>query len=137
MNERINIGNDIKVWATLSKRNHPKRWYGEERTYIVNVFTIHMKKDGDEVRFSFYDSVYHWSKGVTKMGADDLKNAVDCILSDALSGMFSHEEFCNEYGYDPFDNKAKRVYNQCKDALDKVLTLMGKDDIYNILNEIQ
>lgn len=137
MNERLNIGNDIKVWATLKKRNHAKKWYGEDRTYIVNVFTIHMRRDDDEVKFNFYDSVYNCSRGVTKMGADDLKNAVDCILSDAVSGMFSHEEFCDEYGYDLFDLKAKKVYNQCKDALDKVLTLMGKDDIYTILNEIQ
>lgn len=137
MNERINIGNGIKVWATLSKRNHPKRWYGEDRTYIVNVFTIHMKMDDDEVKFNFYDSAYNCSRGVAKMGADDLKNAVDCILSDAICGMLSHEEFCDEYGYDLVDLKAKKVHNQCKGALDKVLTLMCKDDIYTTLNEIR
>ena len=136
MNERITINNDITVWATLQKRDYPKRWHGETRAEPVNVFLIHMKKDDTEVTFTFYDSIYNCSRNITKMDADALKNAVDCILSDALSGYLSYGDFIDEYGYDPEDGNPQRIHNGCKRILDKVVTLMSVDDIYKVLADL-
>lgn len=136
MNERITINNDITVWGTLKKRDYPKKWHGDARAMDVNVFTIHFRRDDNEVTFTFYDSPYNCSRGVTKMDSDALKNAVDCILSDALSGYLSDEDFIDEFGYDPEDGNPQKIHNDCKRILDKVLTLMDIDSIYTVLNNL-
>lgn len=127
MNERITINNDISVWATLKKQNYPKRWHGDDKAMPVNVFLIHMKKDDTEATFTYYDSISNCSRGVTKMDSEALKTAVDCILSDATYAMQS---------YDDLDYGTQRIYDGCKKALDKVLTLMSVDDIYSTLNHL-
>ena len=136
MNTRITINNDITVWATLKKRDYPKKWYGDTRAMDVNVFTIHFRKDDNEVTFTFYDSPYNCSRGVTKLDSDALKNAVDAILSDALCATHSFEDYCDEYCDDPFNPQARKIYNACRDTLDKLLTMMSEDDIYEILNKL-
>lgn len=136
MNERITINNDITVWGTLKKRDYPKKWHGDARAMDVNVFTIHFRKDGNEVTFTFYDSPYNCSRGVTKLDSDALKNAVDAILSDALCATYSFEDFCDEYCHDTFDPQARKIYNGCRECLDKVLTLMDIDSIYTVLNNL-
>lgn len=137
MNTRINISG-ITVWATLKKRDYPKKWHGDARAMNVNVFTIHFRKDGNEVTFTFYDSPYNCSRNITKMDSDALKNAVDAILSDALYATHSFEDYCDELGYDEYEdgNKVRRIYNACRDTLDKLLTMMSEDDIYEILNKL-
>ena len=136
MNERITINNDITVWATLQKRDYPKKWYGDTRAMDVNVFTIHFRKDDNKVTFTFYDSPYNCSRGVTKLDSDALKNAVDAILSDALCATYSFEDYCDEYCNDSFDPQARKIYNGCRECLDKVLTLMDIDSIYTVLNNL-
>lgn len=136
MNERITINNDITVWATLKKRDYPKKWYGDTRAMDVNVFTIHFRKDGNEVTFTFYDSPYNCSRGVTKIDSDGLKNAIDAILSDALCATHPFEDFCDEYCHDSFDPQARKIYNECRNCLDKVLTLMDMNSIYTVLNNL-
>jgi hypothetical protein len=136
MNERITINNDITVWGTLKKRDYPKKWHGDARAMDVNVFTIHFRKDDNEVTFTFYDSPYNCSRGVTKLDSDALKNAVDAILSDALCATHSFEDYCDEYCDDPFNPQARKIYNGCRECLDKVLTLMDIDSIYTVLNNL-
>jgi hypothetical protein len=136
MNERITINNDITVWGTLKKRDYPKKWHGDARAMDVNVFTIHFRKDDNEVTFTFYDSPYNCSRGVTKLDSDALKNAVDAILSDSLCATYSFEDYCDEYCHDSFDPQARKIYNGCRECLDKVLTLMDIDSIYTVLNNL-
>ena len=136
MNERITINNDITVWATLKKRDYPKKWYGDTRAMDVNVFTIHFRKDGNEVTFTFYDSPYNCSRGVTKLNSDALKDAIDAILSDALCATHPFEDFCDEYCHDSFDPQTRKIYNECRKCLDKVLTLMDMNSIYTVLNNL-
>lgn len=136
MNERITINGDISVWATLKKQNYPKRWHGDDKAMPVNVFLIHMKKDDTEVTFTYYDSISNCSRGITTLDSEALKTAVDCILSDATCAMQSYDDFLSESGYDPEDYGTQRIYDGCKKALDKVLTLMSVDDIYSTLNNL-
>lgn len=135
MNERIEI-NGIEVWATLKKRNYPKRWQGESRANNVNVFLIHMKRNGTEVRFTFYDSVRNCQRNVTKMDGDALRNALDCVLEDSTYGNMSFSEFCDELGHDEYDGGAMRIYNGCRDLYDKLMLIMTDDEIYSILDEL-
>lgn len=138
MNTRINI-NGITVWATLKKRDYPKKWYGEGRAHNVNVFRIHLRKDGTEIGFTFYDSIINWQRNVTKMDADALKNALECILSDATYGNGTFSDYCSELGFDEYEdgNKVRRIYNACRDTFNKLLTIMSEDDIYEILEKVR
>lgn len=135
-NERINI-NGIEVWATIKRQNYPKKWHGESRANYVNVFLIHLKRNETEVRFTFYDSIYHCQRGVTKMDADALRNALACILLDATTyANHSFTDFCDEFGHDEYDSGVRRIYNGCRNIHDKLMTIMSEDEIYTILNEL-
>lgn len=134
-NKRITI-NGIEVWATLKQRDYPKKWHGESRANNVNVFLIHLKKNGTEVRFTFYDSIYNCRRGVTKMDADALKNALECILLDATYANRSFSDFCNEFGHDEFDGGVRRIYNGCRNIHDKLMAIMDEDEIYSTLNDM-
>ena len=116
MNERITINNDISVWATLKKP--------------VNVFLIHMKKDNTKATFPYYDSIYNCSRGITKLGSTELKTAVGCILRDATCAMLGYDDYLSEY------QGTRKFYDGCKKSLDKVLTLMSKDDIRKVLESL-
>lgn len=52
-----------------------------------------------------------------KMSAQDLREALECFCSDAISGDMSVEDFRDEFGYDDIDRLFK-VHNACKDCLE-------------------
>lgn len=135
MGKSINI-NGIEVWATLKQRNFLKKWHGESKANYVNVFLIHLKKNGTEVRFTFYDSIYNWQHNVTKMDAEALKGALECILLDAVSANQPFSDFCNECGYDKCESGVRRIYNACRNTYNKLMAIISEDEIYPILDEL-
>jgi hypothetical protein len=56
-----------------------------------------------------------WQKD-KKMRVQDLREALDCLCSDAISGDMTVEDFKDEFGYDDIDRLFK-VHNACKDCL--------------------
>lgn len=136
MNERITINNDISVWATLKKQDYPKKWCRDDRAMPVNVFLIHMKKGNTEATFTYYDSVYNCSRGITKLGSQELKTAVESILRDATCAMQRYDDYLSNYWATREDYGAQRIYNGCKKYLDKLLTLMSIDDIRKVLESL-
>jgi len=135
MNERINI-NGIKVWATLKKRDYMKKWYCDDKAHRVNVFTIHMERGNERVRFTFYDNIINCSHGIVKLNADALKDAVACILADCISGNRTFEDFCSESCFDPQDYGAMKIYSACINQLRKLTRIMSEQEIYEVYNNL-
>ena len=102
-----------------------------------NQFMVTVKNTNTGIRraFTFPASIYDWQTGKKNMDADDLKNALVCLLEDSNIRGLSFSDFCNEYGYDTDSRKAYRIYKACKKQAEKV-TALGLDPVedYNALN---
>ena len=71
------------------------------------------------------------------MNDDDLKNALECVISDALSGIYSFDEFCSEFGYDEDSRSAERMHKACEDTYKRIVALgICEPEMYEIVNDI-
>ena len=99
--------------------------------------TVTIKANGTSKRFSFYGSVAEYEKGQDRISEDDLIYVLDCIISDAIYGSYSCEEFFDELGYENSCEGIK-AYRGCKDTFRR-LDDMGivEEDLYNMSNELR
>lgn len=54
--------------------------------------------------------------------ADDV---LQCLQSDCQSGGLTHQEFCEEFGYDSDSIEQRDIYLKCQDSLNKLRKLFG------------
>lgn len=66
----------------------------------------------------------------------DILNAFYCFVSDAISGDYSFEEFCSEFGYDEDSRTAEKTWKSCQKQADK-LSKIFDGDLYELANELQ
>ena len=96
--------------------------------YIVN------SKTGHYTYFEFWESI---SKGKVST-EEDLLNAFDCFLTDALEVCDStYEEFCYNLGYDIDSRESKVTYRLCNKAYDKFQRVFEGYDIYEFYDEFR
>jgi hypothetical protein len=91
-------------------------------------------ESGKTTRFEFWCSIMH-PKFETEY---DVLNAFYCFVSDALSGLYSFDEFCSEFGYDTDSRKAEKIYKACKRAYTKFERVSGfsENEMYDFINEL-
>jgi len=86
--------------------------------------------------FAYYTSIADYEAGKKKLDDDDLTNAFECILSDAMSGMMTRSDFVREYGYaNTNPTYTHRIYDACVDTRN-ALRRISDDDIYKLVNAI-
>lgn len=66
-------------------------------------------------------------------GEPDATSVVDCLVSDALAGEESFENFCADFGYDEDSRRAYATWEQCKEQGVKVRELLGEH--FDVLGE--
>ena len=111
-----------------------KCWSCDNRNYNNHIVTVKNKENGKTTRFEFWCSIMH-----PEFESEyDVLNACYCFVSDALSGLYSFDEFCSEYGYDTDSRKAEKVYKACKRAYSKFERVSGfsEDEMYGFINEL-
>ena len=100
-------------------------------------FKIHLTTENGSDSFDYYGSAFDAGNNKKILPDDDLLNALECIISDAISGTYSFEEFCDEFGYDEDSRSAERIHKACIDTLNRVNTLgISENDLYEIVNDI-
>lgn len=100
-------------------------------------FKINLSTELGNESFDFYGSASDAGKHKTVMSEDELLNALECIISDALSGIYSFEEFCAELGYDEDSRRAEKIHKACIDTYNRVSALgISDDEMYSIVNDI-
>jgi hypothetical protein len=98
---------------------------------------IEQKETGYEYNFDFYGSAFDAQKHITEMDDQDLKNALESIISDAIAGSQTFEEFCSEFGYDEDSRSAERIHKVCEESLSKMECLgFTLDELYDLSNEL-
>ena len=124
--------------SAVHEQKHKSRWgalrKNQYRIYVKNLNT------GEKCSFRYWnsDTVYRPIK--TNY---DLVDALDCFISDAILATCSFEEFCNELGYDLYNEycdgynmKAKKIYNACQRSYKSAIRVFGDiDEVYRVGNK--
>lgn len=105
---------------------------------LHNRFYITVKNTENEsvTGFDFYGSTHDYNNGNTEIKGEDLLNAFECFISDAMAGEQDFEDFCNEFGYDSDSRTAERIHKECIKSLNKAKSILDTD-IYDFANELQ
>jgi hypothetical protein len=97
-----------------------------------HMVTVTNTETGNKATFEFWASSAH-----PELNREyDILNAFYCFISDAVSGSYSFENFCNELGYDTDSRATEKIYRKCKKSLEK-LNKIYDGDIYELANELQ
>lgn len=99
--------------------------------------TITIKANGISKRFSFYGSENDWKNNNHRLTAEDLVDALSCIIDDAIAGTLDCEEFFAEYGYEN-PCEGLKAYKGCENTFRKLDDLgIVIEDLYAMSNELR
>lgn len=107
-------------------------WSDKQQNYNNHTITVTNTETEQKISFEFWGSIM---KPEVKT-EDELLNAFYCFVSDAVSGNYSFNEFCGEFGYDEDSRKAEKTWKACKKSLEK-LNKIYNGDVYDLANELQ
>lgn len=106
---------------------------------LHNQFYVTVKNMEDEsvTGFDFYGSTHDYNNGVTEIKGEDLLQAFECFISDAMTGDQEFNDFCDEFGYDNDSRAAEKIHKECMKSLSKAQSILKEDihEFYNELNE--
>lgn len=104
------LDNGMKVSVKMYKGTsvfHWNSWMYKHRVFVTY--------DGKTATFLYYDHS-------ERVKAKDLKDVLDAIISDASYGNLPYMDFCDEMGYDCFEEEkeASKVHTGCFKAMNKL-----------------
>jgi hypothetical protein len=96
------------------------------------MITVTNTETGNKATFEFWASVAH-----PQLNREyDILNAFYCFVTDAVSGSYSFDDFCSEFGYDTDSKSADKIHKKCKKSLEKLQKIYD-GDIYDLANDLQ
>lgn len=124
------IYKDFKIKSEY-KGDKAAPWGDRQENWNNHIITVKNITTGKRTSFEFWASIMH----PEIQTEDDLLNAFECFVSDALSGENSFEDFCNEYGYDTDSRSAERTHKACVKSNQKLKGIYA-GDLYELANEL-
>lgn len=119
--EFISKHNAIITFELIGQR-HPS-WGGQP----VNTYWFTIERNGIEYSNTFYDSIHN-----TRMGIEPTPYSLLACLQKYEVG--TYHNFCDEFGYDPYDSKSEEIYAAVVNEEINVQRLFG--DCMDELREI-
>lgn len=107
-------------------------WNDNQQNYNNHIITVTNTETKQKTSFEFWGSIVNPEVKTE----NELLNAFYCFISNAVSGTYSFDEFCGEFGYDEDIRTAEKTWKACKKSLEK-LNKIYKGDIYDLVNELQ
>ena len=111
------LENDLKI--TILSSHEVYKWQGTRRAYYIN-----LSYNNKNYRFTFYDSINAY-KNNEKLNHKDTLYAV-LMDMQAYDNAPIYNDFCNEFGYDPYNDdypygtwynkEAYRAFEGCRKA---------------------
>lgn len=97
-----------------------------------HMITVTNTETQQKITFEFWASIAH-----PELTTDyDVLNAFYCLVSDAISGEMSFDDFCSEFGYNNDSRTSEKIHRKCKKQLEKLKKIYD-GDIYDLCNELQ
>ena len=130
----INIKiNDIEMQVIASMGAPKKNWGKIRYKHIVIV----RRKEYPPQKFDFWSSVVDFAAGKNTLDDAGLKDALECFVSDAISGDMDIAEFRSEFGYEkvPESTKAHKMCVKTKAQFEALG--IDIDELYELGNMLQ
>lgn len=121
--------------ASRLKGVHPR--YEQKKTGGY-VDTWEIKSDGSRWSSRVWErptGAPDWTVCRRLFEGPDLRDLFESLASDVrcVSDGETFEDFCQCFGYDEDSREAERIYNACRDVLDKLLKLFGFSGVVQLL----
>ena len=131
MTKTYDLPDGRKAKVTAKNKRVAKKFHGAEHY----AYTITIEVDDKMFKTTYHDSIHNYRAGV---GATEamIDNALYCILMDYDSYDFnpSLQDFMDEYGYDPEEDKGEKVFYACKATFEGLNAMFSREDL-NALNK--
>ena len=126
----------FKNFRITSRRAEAKNPIWDEtgsRTHCHHVVTVTNTETRIHTTFDFWTSLAEPEIRTEY----DLMNAFRCFVDDAVSGEYSFEDFCSEFGYDEDSRKAEKAWKSCRRSAKKLNRLTSGADAYELLEDLE
>lgn len=102
--------------------------------YNNHLVSIYNTTTGKRASFKFWASIMN----PELRSRYDVLNALYCIVSDAISGLDSFEDFCGNLGYDTDSREAHKTWKACQSSSTKALRVLGvsRSELYDFANKL-
>lgn len=126
----------IKNIILTSKLDKTGVLFPNEKTskLLHNKFIVTIKSNNKTASFDYYCSNKDFTEGKVCLSKNDLKGAFECILSDAMAGNDTFENFCYEFGYDIDSRTHEKIYKSHVKTKEKIEKL--SIDFYSLIDEL-
>lgn len=124
---QLKFGNVI---ATIKYKGEKENPYWSASSNQHHVVTIRNVKTRRTASFDYWASIAE----PYVENRNGLKDALNCLGSDALSGDDTFEGFCGNFGYDQDSRKAEKIYKACVKTYNKLLVVGGEELIEDFNN---
>ena len=119
---------EIQSEYTGSKK---AEWSNNTENWNHHEVIVTNTESNEQTTFDFWASIAN-----PELSSEyDVLNAFYCFVGDAVSGSYSFEEFCSEFGYDTDSRKAEKTWKACQESYNNLLNIYD-GDIYDLVNEL-
>lgn len=98
--------------------------------------TIINESNNKKAKFDFFGSYNDHVNGIVELRNEQLLEAFDCFINDAISAEEDFENWCENFGYDYDSRRAHKIYKECLKSLDKAKNIIN-GDIYEFAEELR
>jgi hypothetical protein len=86
--------------------------------------------------FDYHGSVNDYNEGKDRLSKEELKNVLECVISDGIAGGYECKEFFAEFGYDD-PCEGIKAYKACLKTLSEFNDMgIVEDMLYKMSNEL-
>jgi UDP-N-acetylmuramoylalanine-D-glutamate ligase len=86
--------------------------------------------------FDYHGSVNDYNEGKDRLSKEELKDVLECVISDAIAGVYDCKEFFAEFGYDD-PCEGLKAYKACLKTLSEFNDMgISEDMLYEMSNEL-
>lgn len=119
MHDRIAQYGVTMTVVEVPERPATDRWDGHEG---ARHYKVTLRRDGRR-------ATAYYSMGPAHTKGPELADVLECLVSDAASGVQAFEVFCAELGYDEDSRTAERTWKACGRIGEKLARLFTTEEV--------
>ena len=132
-NFMVNLKYQAREMTTTFKMGLRHRIVDKSKLFELKTYGLG-KYAGKKIPYGIKNRYRAILENFSKATHPEVTDVLYCLLSDALCGQDTFEEFCVNYGYDTDSRKALEIYLACQKTEQDLRKLLGNDFNYFMEN---
>jgi hypothetical protein len=117
------------IISSVFKGEKPAPWSALEGRRNWNHNRVTIKRNGHQITFDYWGSI----ASPEIKTADDLRNALYCYITDAISGGSTFLDFCSDFGYSHDSIKVHKIWRTHVKMRKRIAKLITDDELYDTM----